>query len=122
MTVSGWSAIERCESTLTISNKNTQLRRETKTGWLGGIYESIVPRCIAVFSFVHVSLLALSLAASAEAQLASSTEGAIVGTVTDTSQSRRAWRNVQVTLSGTQVMGMKTTLRLIRTAYIASPL
>ena len=50
--------------------------------------------------------LVLIFAVSTSAQVASTSEGAIVGTITDTSGA--AIPNVQVTLSGAEVMGSKT--------------
>ena len=64
---------------------------------------NLLSRCVAVFALCIAFLV---LCASADAQTASTTEGAIIGTVTDASQS--VVPNVQVTLSGTEVMGMKT--------------
>ena len=53
-------------------------------------------------------LLVLTFAVSTSAQVASTSEGAIVGTITDTSGA--AIPNVQVTLSGAEVMGSKTVI------------
>ncbi len=64
---------------------------------------NFLSRCIAVFV---LCVTILSLGVSTRAQLASTTAGAIVGTVTDTSSS--VVPNVQVTLTGAQVMGTKT--------------
>ena len=60
-------------------------------------------RCVVVVTLL-LSLLALS--AKVNAQTASTTEGAIVGTVTDTSGA--AVVGATVTLTGAQVMGTKT--------------
>ena len=60
-------------------------------------------RCFVVLS---LCILFLALGITASAQTASTTEGAIVGTVTDTSNSAVA--GATISLSGPQVMGAKT--------------
>jgi hypothetical protein len=64
---------------------------------------NFLSRCLGV---LVLCVLFLSLAAPSHAQTASTTEGAIVGTVTDTSGSAVA--GATINLSGSQVMGTKT--------------